>query len=99
MKSIPLDAVPNQQMSVTLDNNRWVITVQEARGVMCATLELNGTVIIAGQRIVAGSPLIPYPYLWRNGNFWLLTENDELPYWDRFGIDQSLIYVSYGELP
>lgn len=99
MQSIPLDAVPNQQLAVTVDNNRWVLTIQEARGVMCATLVLNDVVVISGQRIVTGSPLIPYPYLQVNGNFWLLTENDELPYYDRFGIDQQLVYVSPGELP
>lgn len=98
MRTINLDAVPNQELSVTLDGNRWDITIKECNGVMCASLTLNDTLLLSGQRIVAGSPLIPYRYLQGSGNFWILTENDELPYYDRFGVDQTFIYMSYGEV-
>lgn len=98
MRTIALDSVPNQTLSVTLDNNRWDITIKEADGVMCATLNLNDVLVISGQRIVAGSPLIPYRYLQGSGNFWLLTEDDELPFYTRFGVDQQFVYASPGEL-
>lgn len=98
MRTIALDAIPNQELSVTLDSNRWEIIIKECNGVMCCTLTLNDTLLLSGQRIVAGSPLIPYKYMQGSGNFWLLTENDELPYYTRFGVDQQFIYASAGEI-
>lgn len=98
MRTIPLDAIPNQELSVTLDGNRWDITIKECNGVMCCTLSLNDALLLSGQRIVAGSPLIPYKHMQAYGNFWILTENDELPYYDRFDVDQQFIYVSPGEI-
>lgn len=98
MRTINLDPVPNQEFSVTLDGNRWDITIKECNGVMACTLLLNDVLILSGQRIVAGSPLIPYRYLQGSGNFWLLTEDDELPYFDKFGVNQQLTYASFGEL-
>lgn len=98
MRTISLDAVPNQQLSVTLDDNRWDITIKECNGVMCATLTLNDVLLLSGQRMVAGSPVIPYKHMQGDGNFWLLTENDELPYYNRFGVDQEFVYASPGEI-
>lgn len=97
-RDIDLDPIPNQSFSITIPPNRWDITIKECDGVMCCTLDLNNTNILSMQRIVAGSPIIPYRYLQAAGNFWILTENDELPYYDRFGVDQQLIYASPGEL-
>lgn len=65
---------------------------------MIVDLVLNDEPILTGARIVAGTPLIPYKFLQGSGNFMLLTEQDEIPYWERFGIDQQLIYGSPEEL-
>ena len=96
MRVIELDDTPNQQLQVTLDGNRWVMTFNEARGVMAVTLVLNDVTILSGQRVVSGTPIIPYSYLQGSGNFWFLTENDELPYWELFG-GQILVYMSAAE--
>jgi hypothetical protein len=98
MRIIPIDPVANQEFSVTLDGNRWQITLKEARGVMCANVILNNATVLLGQRVVAGTPIIPYEHLQSFGNFLLLTVDDELPYWDRFGIDQQLVYASAAEI-
>jgi hypothetical protein len=97
MRNISLDATPNQELSVTLGGNRWDITIKETNGVMCCTLVLNDVEILSGQRIVAGSPLIPYRHLQGSGNFWILTEGDELPYYTEFGVSQQLVYMSVAE--
>ncbi|UVE47615.1 hypothetical protein KS461_10110 [Pseudomonas chlororaphis] len=65
---------------------------------MLADIYLNDAPLLMGQRLVAGTPLIPYRFLQGSGNFWFLTENDELPWWERFGVDQLLTYASAGEL-
>ncbi|MBP3935872.1 MAG: hypothetical protein J6D44_18665, partial [Pseudomonas sp.] len=31
------------------------------------------------------------------GNFLILTDNDEIPYWSQFGVNQQLIYASATE--
>ena len=99
MQTIPLSAIPNQSITVPVGSNRWALTIKEARGVMVIDVTLNETPMLTGQRLVCGSPVIPYVYMQSNGNFWFVTENDELPYYDRFGIDQTFVYVEPGELP
>jgi hypothetical protein len=98
MRDIPLSRVPNQQLNVTLDGQRWSLTVKVGQHTMFADIRRNDEVVLLGQRLVAGTPFLPYAYLAGDGNFWFLTENEELPWWERFGIDQVLVYVSPGEL-
>ena len=98
MRIIDIDPVPNQSFSVTVDGNRWDFVIKEAVSSMICDLSLNDEVILSGARIVAGTPIIPYEYLRRKGNFIILTENDELPYWTQFGVNQQLIYASAEEL-
>lgn len=96
-REIPLSAVPNQSLTVTLDDERLVLTLKEANGVMVADLERNGTVLLSGTRVLAGEPIIPYGYL-ESGNFIMLTLNDELPDWRQFQTTQSLIYLTIAEV-
>lgn len=98
MRIIDIDPIPNQEFSVTVDGNRWDFVIKEAVSSMICDLSLNDEVILSGARIVAGTPIIPYEYLRRMGNFIILTENDELPYWTQFGVNQQLIYSSAEEL-
>lgn len=98
MRDIPLSKIPNQELSVTLDSIRWTLRVKVGGNIMFADIYLDDSPVLLGQRLVAGTPLIPYRFLQGNGNFWFLTENDELPWWERFGIDQLLTYASAGEL-
>lgn len=97
MRTINLTAVPNQEFSVTLDGNRWDMTIKEACGCMLITLALNEVTILTNQRIVAEAPIIPYKYLQGSGNFAILCDDEDIPYYDQFGITQSMIYVSPGE--
>jgi hypothetical protein len=84
-------------MNVTLDGNRWTLTLKVATNVMFADIDRNDLTVLIGQRLVAGAPLLPYGYLSGDGNFWFLTENEEMPWWERFGVDQMLVYASPGE--
>jgi hypothetical protein len=97
MIEITLDAIPNQSLTIQLDNNFYEISIKETNGAMAATIFRNDVVIISGARIVAGIPLLPYPYQ-EDGNFLLLTANDDIPYYTQFGITQTLIYASQSEL-
>jgi hypothetical protein len=97
MRTIPIAAVPSQSLSIRVDNVRIVLRIKEANGVMIADVERDNTAIISGTRVLAGEPIIPYRYL-EEGNFLVLTIDDELPDWREFGISQSLIYITADEV-
>lgn len=98
MQVINIDAVPNQSFSVTVDSNRWDFVIKEAVTSMIADISLNDERILSGQILVAGTPIIPYRFLQGSGNFLILTENDQLPDWRRFGVDQVLTYANAEEI-
>ena len=97
MQRIVLNPIPNQSLIIRLDDVLYTIEIKETQGVMSASITRAGVKLISGSRIVAGMPLLKYEYL-ENGNFILITNNEEIPYYTRFGIDQFLIFVSQSEI-
>lgn len=97
MRIITLAPIPNQSFSIRLDDERYMLVFKETAGVMSCDISRNNVQLLSGQRIVAGSPLIPYRYQIK-GNFIFLTENEELPEYSKFGSTQTLIYASIAEL-
>jgi hypothetical protein len=97
MIEIPLQAIPNQSLSILLGESQWDIRIKAAGNIMAFDISENNVPIVTGQRAVAGYPIIPYEYL-EDGNFVLLTMNDEYPDYTQFGVTQSLIYTSETEL-
>ena len=96
---INLEAIPNQSLSIQLDSFRYGIRLRDISGMMAVDISINDELIIEGQRVVGGFPLIPYQYLEENGgNFVFLTELGDIVYWDQFGISQSLLYYTPEEL-
>ncbi|VFR32589.1 phage protein [plant metagenome] len=88
----------NQSISVTLDGVLWDLTIKAARNTMAADVVRDGVTLVQGQRIVAGFPILPYRYLSLQGNFAILTRDDELPWWEEFGRSQSLVYLTPAEV-
>lgn len=95
--SIPIQPLPNQEFTVSLDGNTWDITLKTTNGVTVVTLVLNGNTLIENAIAAAGAMIIQYQYL-ENGNFFFVTQNYELPDYTQFGTTQSLIYASASEL-
>jgi hypothetical protein len=98
MMEIPLQAVANQSLTVTLEGSRFALTLKETHGVMALDVERDGVELLRGHRIVPAAPLLPYRFLQDGGNFVLLTENDELPYYTQFGFSQQLVYLTAAEV-
>ena len=98
MHIIDIAQVPNQSFSVTLEGVRWDIRLKQATTSMIADLSADGVQVVSGQRIVAGTPIIPYQYLAGDGNFLITTENDDLPNWELFGVNQIPIYATFDEI-
>ncbi|SFN98137.1 phage baseplate plug family protein [Xenorhabdus japonica] len=99
MREIPLRAIPNQRLAVTLDGVNWVITIKAARQMMICDIQRDEVMVIQGSRLIPNAPLIPYACLGSAGNFVLLTEQDELPWWAQFESTQTLIYWSHDDRP
>lgn len=94
---LTLAAVPDQSFTTVLQGITYTLRLFLMANVMCCDLDINGIRIISGVRLVAGAPIIPYDYL-QNGNFMVVTLNDEIPYYDQFNETQFLIYYTQAEL-
>jgi hypothetical protein len=97
MIDIAIAALPNQSLTIQLDERVYVIALKETNGVMAASITRDNVAIVTNVRVTAGTPLLPYIYQ-EAGNFVLLTNGDDLPYWDQFGVTQFLLYVTPSEL-
>ena len=98
MIDIPLQAIANQELSIPLEDARYVITVKEASGGMVCTIQRNDVVLIQNVRLCADTPVLPYEYLQQGaGNFFMSTQNQELPWWEQFGITQFMTYLTADE--
>ena len=92
MITIPLRAIPNQRFSFAHGQDRWVIEIKVAIESMICNLWLNDSPVLMGTRIVAGVPIIWTPRLAVNGNFGIITEGDDEPWWQLFETSQRLVY-------
>ncbi len=107
MINVPLNAVPNQSLSIQLDNINYFLIIksigfvipnpEDYTNIMTVTVFINNTLIVSNTRAVNGYPIIPYIYL-TNGNFIFVTENDDYPNYLNFGNNQYLIYASPSEM-
>ncbi len=110
MINIPLQALPNQSLSIQLDNNNFDLAIHSCNTnpdalntqVMSITISLNSTetpiIIGSNIRAIPNNFLIQADYLKIYGNFIFATQNDNYPDYTQFGITQYLYYFSYTEL-
>jgi hypothetical protein len=80
-----------------LGDSLYALTIKETRGVMALDVVRDDVPIVSGSRMLPNSPLIPYQYL-EAGNFVMISEDDEYPYYTNFGDSQLLVYVTDAEL-
>jgi hypothetical protein len=102
MINIPLQDIPNQSLSIQLKDNNVDIRLHTCASnagtpSVTITITINENLIVNNVRIVPSTKLINYFYL-ENGNFYFLTENDDYPDYNLFGISQFLIFASTSEL-
>ena len=94
---LPVQAVPNQVFSVTLDQSVYDITLKTVGDFIAASIVRDGTTLFTSQRVVTGTPLIPYRYQ-EQGNFIFLTADDAFPFYEQFNVTQFLLYFTADEL-
>jgi hypothetical protein len=96
---VPIQQIPNQTLSIVLDNDRYDIDLKSTKTSTIANISRNEILLIEGVRCVGATPLIPYKYLRvGSGNFIFSTPKELIPYYPNFGIDQFLFYFSESEL-
>lgn len=97
MQTIPIQAIPNQQFSIVLDNNRWDISLKTTNGTVSCSLARNGVSIVENARAVAGMRIIPAIYQ-EAGNFAIISQNQQIPEYTQFNVTQFMIYLSSADL-
>lgn len=97
LTQVPIQAIANQSFTITLENNFYQISLKETNGVMSSSIIRNDILIQSNARMASGYFLIPYKYQ-QSGNFFMLTDNGDYPYYDQFGITQYLLYITQAEL-
>jgi hypothetical protein len=95
---IPVEPIPNQSFAVRLDGIEYEIAIKTCRNVMAMSISAFNNPVVLGQRIIPGYPIIPYRYKSALGNFVFNTADSEYPQYNKFGVDQFLLYASVGEL-
>lgn len=98
MLDITLQRTANQQFTVELNGRRVDLTFKAATNIMIVDIAVDEEVILRGHRLVVGEPMIPYRYLNQWGNLVLLTENNQLPWWEQFGNTQFLMFLTPEEI-
>lgn len=97
---VPLDAIPNQSVTIQLDGRRYELRVQEIGGMMAVTVTRDGVRLLSGSRAAAGTPVLQYPHLWAGVGDFIFTNTDEgvAPYYTDFGVSCFLVFSTAAEI-
>ncbi|MDX6916501.1 hypothetical protein R9X49_15435 [Pectobacterium carotovorum] len=96
---LPLEELPNQSLTIRLDNSRYAITIKALTAEMMAiSIERDDVLLIQNQRAMPSTMLLPGHMAGRFGNFMFVTTNDEYPYYTAFGAGHELYYIPASEL-
>lgn len=94
---ISLEAIPNQEFTVTLGDYSYDIRIFSTNGSMAYDLSIDDEIIIQGFKFVNEILMLPYEYQELDGNLLLVVPDDELPDYENFGSTQFLIYLDADE--
>jgi len=99
MIAIDLQAIPNQNFTIQLENKNYDITIKtiDANNKMCITILRDNVAIISGFELISNMPIIPYRHL-EHGNFIISTNDDNMPDYTQFNVTQFFYYVTVAEL-
>lgn len=99
MIDVSLKQLANQELSIALENSRYVIRVIETNTMMAITITKDDVVLVENAR------LLPNGFILRThlvdpdaGNFFMFVQDDQIPMWNNFGITQFLQYFTSDEL-
>ena len=94
---IELQNIRSQRITVRLDGLQHELRIYSTNDGMSFDLIRENEIVLQGQRVVLGTPLIPYQYI-SQGNFIIISNGEQIPDFRLFGESQELIYFSAEEL-
>lgn len=98
-QNIPLQAIPVQQFNISVGGSIYDITFKSFKSLTFVDLLKDQNTLLSSSRVVPGIPLIPYLYLEDGGgNFIFITKSEEYPIYEKFGVNQFLLFFSRQEL-
>lgn len=101
MQEIPLQQIPRQNFTITLDNHDYDITINAINEYQVAISISRDTVpLVDNLKCCPVEWLIPFPYLSQGlGNFVFTTVGEVYPYYTDFGVGTALTFFSGAEVP
>lgn len=96
MREIQLKSIPNQKLTTTLDGKTYGLHFKQS-GTMIVDVTVDEETVISGLKCYPNIALVPYGYL-VDGNFFFVTENEELPDYENFGTTCKLYYLTDEEI-
>lgn len=98
MQQIPLTKTPQQNFTVTLNDTDFEISLRTADDIMLISISAGGVELIKNVKCFPEQPILQFPYLQKNGDFWFKTVNGIYPFWTDFDVTTFLFYLSPEEL-
>lgn len=91
---IPLQAIPNQQLRVVLDNQACIIHLYTRNDRLFLDLTVGENVVITGVLCVVDRNILQYPTTYFSGEllFRDTSEADTIPHWSGLGTTYELFY-------
>lgn len=97
MRLIPLAAIPNQSLSIVLNENLFELRIETRGGSILVDVRKNNADIVKGARAVAGAPVVLPSSRLDNENFIFLTQEGDILDYEKFGVTQFLYYLQASE--
>ena len=95
---IPLQALPSQQVQVTLNNQQTTIDVYvQNNGLLYCNVSLNATMIIAGAQANQAAYVNQYPTAFVGFLLWY-TDDGSTPSYENLGTSAHLLFADYNAL-
>lgn len=100
MQVVPLNSLPNQQLTVGLDNQSCQIQVFQTDGGLFMNLSVNNAEVVSGVLCQNRNRIVREKYRGFNGDFYFDDlQGDEDPSYAGLGARFVLVYLSAAELP
>ena len=98
MIEIEVQQIPNQEFIREIGDVRYTIKFRTFQGMTLADITADDVVLKRSVRVCPNTPIIPYDYLTKGGNFMFVCLDKDYPHYTKFGITQQLVYLTDEEL-
>lgn len=98
MQQIPLQTTPQQNFTITLNDTDFEISLRMADDIMLISISAGGVEYIKNAKCFPDQPILQFPYLQKNGDFWFKTVKGAYPNWQDFENTCFLFYLSPEDL-